>query len=417
MEYAYCQRMYTYDQRDAMHFALNSTISGRNNLWSPGNLAATGCLNMQPVCAPHADFDATRRMICQGGSTTLFDNSWSSAGTSWSWLITGADTFTSVSQNPTITPLTVTGWYNVQFIATNSAGSDTIYKPNYFVVSSTNAVFNEVYSEGFENPNFQYFGYVINNRANNGNQFHRTPGTSLTGAACLMLNNYGTNTKGDIDELITPGYHLDYLTGIKLQFSYAHAAKTTDSSDNTQALKIYTSIDCGQTWTLRWTRYGQALCNAGYEPGYFIPNGAGDWETVTVNLPVSCAVPNVRFKFEYTATEDGDGNNFYLDDINILGTNVGIAETETNSLFSIYPNPGNGNSSIAYSLPEQSPVQAELYDLSGRLVRLIYKGEQQAGSYVLPLGGDAAPLANGTYIVRMLIGDKISAQKFVVSGE
>lgn len=416
MEYAYCQRMYTYDQANAMQYALNSSVSGRNNLWTPANLAATGCLNVQPVCAPHADFDATRRMVCQGGSTTLFDNSWSSAGTSWSWLITGPDTFTSVLQNPAITPLTVPGWYNVQFVATNAAGSDTIYKPNYFLVSSGNAVFNEMYSEGFENPNYEYFGYVINNRANNGNIFHRTPGTSLTGSACLMLNNYGTTTKGDIDEFITPGYHLDYLTGIQLQFSYAHAAASNDSDDNTQALKIYTSIDCGQSWTLRWTRYGQALCNAGYQPGYFIPNGPADWQTVTVNLPVSCAQPNVRFKFEYQATEDDKGNNFYIDDINILGTNVGIAETQTDNLFSIYPNPGDGNSTIAYTLTEPAVVHTEIYDLSGRLVRSVYSGEQQAGAYMLPLGTDAEPLAEGTYIVRMLVGENVSSQKFVVTG-
>lgn len=417
MEYAYCQRMFTYDQGDAMHYALNSSVSGRNNLWSPSNLTATGCLNVQPVCAPHADFDATRRMVCQGGSTTFFDNSWSSDATSWNWLITGPDTFTATTQNPAIAPLTVPGWYNVRLIATNSAGSDTMYKPNYLSVTSTNAVFNEMYSEGFENPNFFYFGYVINNRAANANEFHRTPGTAHNGSACLMLNNFGTTTKGDIDELITPGYHLDYLTGIQLEFSYAHAAASMDVDDNTQALKVYTSIDCGQTWTLRWTRYGQALCNAGFIPTYFIPSGPADWETVTVNLPASCAVPNLRIKFEYTATEDGDGNNFYLDDINILGTNVGVEETETDNLFSIYPNPGDGNSTIAYTLTEQATVQAALYDLSGRLVRTIYTGEQQAGSYALPLNDEGKPLAAGTYVVRMMIGDKVSAQKYVVSGE
>lgn len=417
MEYAYCQRMFTWDQGSAMQYALNSSVAGRNNLWSPSNLAATGCLNVQPLCAPHADFKANRTMVCAGGSITLLDNSWSSAATSWEWTVTGPANFNYVTQNPVITPLTLPGSYTVTLIASNATGSDTITRPDYFLVSPTAPVFTEEYWEGFEDPNYIYFGYIVNNRGNNGNFFHRSYWAAHTGTASLMLHNYNTTTKGDIDEFITPPYYLDYLTSIKLRFCYAHASATQDSSKNTQALKVYTSIDCGQTWTLRWTRYGSMLLSGGYNPNFFIPT-ASEWDTVTVNLPFTVAEPNVRFKFEFTATEDGCGNNFYIDDINILGTNVGVDETAGMSVpFTIYPNPGDGNSTVAYAISERAKTQAELYDISGRLVQVIFTGEQQPGSYYLPVNTAADPLAPGTYFVRLMVGDKVSVQKYVVAAE
>ncbi len=415
MEYAYCQRMYTYGQGAAMQYALNSAVSGRNNLWSPANLAATGCMNVQPVCAPHADFDATKTMVCAGGALTLLDNSWSSDATAWNWTITGPANFNFTTQNPSISPLTVPGSYTVSLIASNSAGSDTITRPDYFYVSPTTATFTQLNSEGFEDPNFMYYGYMINNRGNNANYFFRTPGTSHSGNACLMLSNFGTTDRGDKDELITPSYHLDFSTGLQLQFSYSHATACVDEDDNEEALKVYTSIDCGQTWTLRWTRYGTALCSAGYDANFFVPNSQSLWETVTVNIPATAAAANVRFKFEYSATNDNCGNSFYLDDINILGTNVGVGEASAPNLFSIYPNPSDGNSVISYSLAEQSDVQIQMFDLTGRLVQNVFAGKQQAGSYTQPLEGES--LATGTYLVQMIVGDKVSTQKLIMNAQ
>jgi PKD repeat protein len=317
-----------------------------------------------------------------------------------------------------LTPLTVPGSYTVTLIASNAAGADTLTRPDYFLVSPDGAMLTEQYSEGFEDPNYLYFGGIIRNRGNNQSVFHRTPGAQYTGDACLMLNNFGTTTQGDIDEFITPSYFLDYLGGIQLQFTYSLATACTDPGDNTPALKIYSSIDCGQTWMLRWTRFDSALYTVGYRPGFFIPSQPSDWQTVTLNLPITCAAPNVRFKFEYTAAKDACGNNFYLDDINILGGTVGVdASQGGNNLFSIYPNPSDGNSNIVYTLGEASAVQASLYDVSGRLVRPIFTGEQAPGAYQLPLNSTSDPLAPGTYFVRMTVGDKVSTQKFIVSGQ
>src|SRR6218665_158105 len=47
MDYSYCSKMYTIGQRDRLRAALESATSGRSNLWSAANLAATGVSSPQ----------------------------------------------------------------------------------------------------------------------------------------------------------------------------------------------------------------------------------------------------------------------------------------------------------------------------------------------------------------------------------
>jgi PKD repeat protein len=417
MEYAYCQRMFTAGQAITMQYILNSTVSDRNNLWSPGNLAATGCMNVQPLCAPHADFDANRFMVCQGSTITLYDNSWSSAATAWSWTVTGPDTFNFSTQNPLLSPLTIPGSYTVTLIASNAAGSDTLTRPNYFFVSSNAPAITQPYVESFESPYFMNLGYIINNRGNNINYFHTTTMAAYSGTTSLMLNNFGTTMRGDVDELITPAYYLDHHTGLQLQFTYAYATASLNANNNVPKLRVYSSTNCGQLWALRWAKTDSLLSTVGLDTNIFVPTQPGMWSTVTVNLPASCAAPNVRFKFEFSAPADRAGNNLYIDDINILGTNVGVQENGETTHFNVYPNPGDGSSVISYVLDKSTDVKIDLYDLSGRLVSSRNLGEQTAGTYVLPLSEIAPALAEGTYVIQMHCGDLAPGHQLFISGK
>jgi PKD repeat protein len=419
MEYAYCSRMFTFGQVAAMHYAINASTADRNNLWQPANLAATGCLNTQPVCAPHADFKVNANnseMICEGNSVTLTDLTWSSGATSWSWTLTsGTTTLTSTVQNPTFTNM-VPGVYTVQLDATNATGTDTEIKANYLVVSPDQAMLSPLYSESFEDPNYHYLGYYSEDMYGNGSMWHRTTGTAYTGSACMMLNNYGVTVAGDSDEFITPSYDLRFNTGLQLTFRYAFATGATDADLNTQSFRVMASTDCGQSWTQRWARSRSNVVTAGLSTGYYVPANLGQWELITINLPSNYnTFSNVRFKFCFGSGEDDIANNLFLDDINILSTNVGVGEINDGSLFSIYPNPGDGNSTIAYSLTEEANVLVDVYDVSGRLVSSQNKGQQAAGNYQTPVS--EATLAPGTYMIQMTIGDRVSTRKYIVTDQ
>ena len=81
-----------------------------------------------------------------------------------------------------------------------------------------------------------------------------------------------------------------------------------------------------------------------------------------------------------------------------LQTVPGVAEVAN-----AFPNPFNGNTTIAYEIPEKSFVTLALYYLSGREITTLIKKTQNAGSY--SVSWDAADLPSGIYYCRMEAGE------------
>jgi hypothetical protein len=273
-------------------------------------------------------------------------------------------------------------------------------------------VFTAQYSEGFENPNVFFFDYISRNLYGNASQFQQTNGAAYSGSGSAVLNTYGNSVEGDIDELVTPAYDLRFNTGMQLTFKYAYATSSTVTALNTQKFTVYSTTDCGETWAQRWTVSGSNVVTAGYSSSLFVPSNQQLWETVTINLPPALAQDNVRFKFVFVSPQDNAGNNLYIDDINILTTNVGIDDHTAGNAFNVYPNPGDGNSVIQYTLDQQASVKCDIFDVSGRLISSVDKGEQSAGNYSMPMG-ETGTLAPGTYVIQMTIGDQVSTQRYV----
>jgi hypothetical protein len=76
-----------------------------------------------------------------------------------------------------------------------------------------------------------------------------------------------------------------------------------------------------------------------------------------------------------------------------------------------YPNPFNPQTTIRYELPAAMPVDLRVYDLQGRLVRILASGQvEQAGEHqVLWDGRDrlGRATASGTYLYRLDAGGKL----------
>ena len=67
------------------------------------------------------------------------------------------------------------------------------------------------------------------------------------------------------------------------------------------------------------------------------------------------------------------------------------------SLDSIFPNPFNSSTIIRYDLPSSGNVELAVFDVNGRLVDELVKGELSAGRHIVEL--DASGLAAGVYFV------------------
>ncbi|MCP4584094.1 MAG: T9SS type A sorting domain-containing protein [candidate division Zixibacteria bacterium] len=79
---------------------------------------------------------------------------------------------------------------------------------------------------------------------------------------------------------------------------------------------------------------------------------------------------------------------------------------------SAYPNPFNARTTINFSLAKQSPMELSIYDIAGRLVETLHRGELRAGPHCLTW--NAANLPSGVYFARLSAEDNSSIKKLAL---
>ncbi|MFA6619081.1 MAG: C25 family cysteine peptidase [Candidatus Neomarinimicrobiota bacterium] len=80
----------------------------------------------------------------------------------------------------------------------------------------------------------------------------------------------------------------------------------------------------------------------------------------------------------------------------------GLIQSDLPEVFELgapYPNPFNPVITIPYSLPEESLIKINIYDISGRKVRTLLNSTQIAGNYSIRF--DAINLASGVYFIKL----------------
>lgn len=88
----------------------------------------------------------------------------------------------------------------------------------------------------------------------------------------------------------------------------------------------------------------------------------------------------------------------------IVPTPEVAADLNKSGMDKLFPNPFDNSTTIYYSLPEQSDVSLKIYDMNGRLIKILHEGEQPAGNYSIVWNGkdDAGNLMSaGMYLVKL----------------
>jgi hypothetical protein len=78
-----------------------------------------------------------------------------------------------------------------------------------------------------------------------------------------------------------------------------------------------------------------------------------------------------------------------------------------------YPNPFVESANIGYTLPENSTVTVEVYDVSGKIVTTLYNGNQNAGSYIYNFSGKNFASNSGIYVVKMTVNGNVYSRQMV----
>ncbi|MFN4931246.1 MAG: M43 family zinc metalloprotease [Bacteroidota bacterium] len=407
MEYSYCSTMFTNGQKTRMVAALNSSTASRNNLSTAANLTATG-VNSNTVCAPDADFYTLTPAVCVNSSVNFVDNSSLGAATSWNWTFPGGSPATSTDQSPVVTYATP-GTYSVSLTVSNANGSNSVTKNSYVTVESTTAdITTPTFFEGFENLTLGAANGWSTTNLGGGSAWATTTATAFTGSKSVRLNNI-SNTPGFIDELITPSIDLTQFTSPRLYYKVAYANLT--ATDNiTNSFQILSSVDCGKTWGVRRTYTETALETVTPQNSTFTPTNQSQWREDNINLSSFAIYSNIIFKFKFVA---GEGNNLYLDDINLNNT---TSLTEMESLennFRVYPNPSDQDAVVYFSTESNATIAVKVFDLLGKEVYNNNMGTLAAGNHNLILNKETLS-GSGLYFVRLSVNDTQLTRKFIL---
>lgn len=395
MDYASCHYMFTEGQKQAMQSALLSSIGNRFDLWQTSNLLATGTDASQTpgVCKPVADFDVRLLTLCQGSSVAFKDVSWGGAPTSRTWLFPGGTPATDTAASPVVTYNTP-GIYDVQLIVANASGSDTLLRTAKVVVTASPGGTAVPYSEGFETIALNTAGWVVENPDNN-NGWELFSGAAATGTKSVRLQNWIGNTNG-VDALITPAFNASNISGAQMNFKYAFAAK---NNNDASSLRVLVSGNCGTSWIPRLTKSGTTLRTTSNTSASYLPVTA-HFVNQTVNLASAQfsgqSVALVKFEFS-----NDQGNNIYIDDINITGV-VGTGE-ELASLyaFEAFPNPAADRMTVRIQSDFNADVRFELMDMAGRTMEVIQM-QRTSGQISAELNGKGL---SGVYLLRVYVND------------
>ncbi len=220
----------------------------------------------------------------------------------------GSQTFTAYTVNPN-------GNTDLNNLNDTSSVSVVVYN------TSLPLPFTEDFENGFANQN-----WLINNPDNSFTWEIATITGTTPGNQAAKMNYFQYAEQGRRDEMITAPLDFSTHSTVDLYFEHAYRRYDQNSSDS---LIIYVSSDCGQTYN-RVFAAGEngtgTFATATTTTVSFTPAQTNEWcmgtvgaDCFTVNLDAYAGQSSVLVKFEsYNAGTNG--NNLFIDNINIDGT-------------------------------------------------------------------------------------------------
>ncbi|MDD5765238.1 MAG: T9SS type A sorting domain-containing protein [Candidatus Marinimicrobia bacterium] len=288
-------------------------------------------------------------------------------------------------------------------------------------------------------------GYTINRRSN---MYWTLTGTTISGGTYdISVNADGQSGISDAAKVrlirssdgstfSLTGTHSDgsgtvfSRTGISVgTFDRFYLGSNVSDNSLPVSLTTFTAQPSGNAVTLAWTTESEIE-----NLGFIVQRRqeAGEWKQVasytTCDALAGHGSTTEAHEYSYTdaAVQPGATYTYLLSDVSYDGVEKkhtdksvtvtipegGAAITGKYALSSPYPNPFNAQFTIPLTLKESLPVQIYLYDMNGKVAKVIENSVKPAGEYRLRT--DTGDLSSGIYIVKMNIGGAMRTEKIVL---
>ncbi len=397
MDYSGCRKMFTEGQKDRMRAALNSSVAGRNNLWTEANLQKVGAVDDPALCAAY--FESNRTTICEGQSIEFTDQSFNGKVVKWNWSFEGGTPAISNEQNPTIT-YNSAGQFKVTLTVEDAAGNKYNKTQSNYVTVNEGAGSITSITEGFETLS-SLSGSQWKTTSGNDFEWEVYSNAAASGNKCIRIvsrSGSGWDEKWnaiDKDILQSPMIDLSGQNNVVLSFKYAHV-KFVDSLRDKLRIKI--SKDCGKSWSTKKQLSSKLLTGDNHSIS-FVPE-AKEWNSTSIKVSDNFHVSNFMFRLEY---ESFGGNNVYIDDINLSASNDVAVEEITNTWQpELFPNPAKDVITLSFKYLPSRDLKINLSDVQGRQIKSFLYPSFNEKTLSLPVH----QFDRGLYIVEVISGQK-----------
>lgn len=194
------------------------------------------------------------------------------------------------------------------------------------------------------------------------------------------------------------------------------------SSVNAQPLPVelaaFSGITNGNNVTLKWST-SYEFNNTGFDVERRI-SADTIWKKISFVQGAGNSNSQKNYQYEDKNTPTGkysyrlkqiDYNGIYK--YYTLQNEINVGVPNKFELSQNYPNPFNPSTKINFSLPADSKVTMQIYDMTGRLMGTVINSEiLQAGYHTVQFNGNA--LSSGTYFYRLTAGEFVQTKKMTL---
>lgn len=362
-----------------------------------------GFLNSDNL-APIPNFTADNNSVCPETEIT-FSNLSLNSTSDIQWTFEGGIPASSTEENPTVTYME-TGFYDVKIRVANGEVADSLTISDYIqVVGSETAP----YTESFENQTEELTGWQISEPVQ-GVTWEFNPDVGYLSDKSIFVENF--NTFGSNQYQFTSQV-LD-LSQLDTAFISMRVAFARKLDPEYEALRVFIDTDCSGDWDFKKV-FSASNTLSSVEPSnnYFTPQGEADWNYLLVdNIEPEERTENFRFRLVFFGN---NGNNLYMDDINLSETNVLNTTDQAGfaGLISVFPNPTSGKASISLTPDRREIVSLHLLGTDGKLLLQNGPIDLTGGQQNIDLSMEG--LAPGAYILEVVGESGVSHQKIILS--